>query len=100
MCEAYREGGKELYARRIDETVGWLLREMVAEGGGFAASLDADSEGQEGKFYVWTRGEIKEVLGEVDAAVFAEAYDVTEAGNWECHPILNRLKNPILRSPT
>ena len=43
MCEAYRETGKELYALRIDETVGWLLREMIAEGGGFAASLDAVS---------------------------------------------------------
>ncbi len=100
MCEVYRETGNELYARRIDETVGWLLREMVAEGGGFAASLDADSEGEEGKFYVWTRGEIGEVLGEADAAVFAEAYDVTEAGNFEGHTILNRLKNPILRSLT
>jgi uncharacterized protein YyaL (SSP411 family) len=100
MCEAYRETGKELYARRIDETVGWLLREMVAEGGGFAASLDADSEGEEGKFYVWTLREIEEVLGEADARVFAEAYDVAEAGNWEGHTILNRLKNPVLRSPT
>ena len=71
MCEAYRETGKELYARRIDETVGWLLREMIAEGGGFAASLDADSEGEEGKFYVWSRSEIVEVLGEADAQVFA-----------------------------
>ena len=100
MCEAYRETGKELYARRIDETIGWLLREMVAEGGGFAASLDADSEGEEGKFYVWTLREIEEVLGEADARVFAEAYDVSEAGNWEGHTILNRLKNPVLRAPT
>ena len=97
MCEAYRETGKELYARRIDETIGWLLREMVAEGGGFAASLDADSEGEEGKFYVWTLREIEEVLGEADARLFADAYDVSEAGNWEGHTILNRLENPVLR---
>jgi uncharacterized protein len=100
MCEAYRETGDELYARRIDETVGWLLREMIAEGGGFAASLDADSEGEEGKFYVWTKAEIEEVLGDTDAKVFATAYEVTDAGNWEGHTILNRLRNPDLLSPT
>jgi len=100
MCEAYRETANELYARRIDETVGWLLREMIAEGGGFAASLDADSEGEEGKFYVWTRAEIEEVLGEADAKVVAEAYEVTDTGNWEGHTILNRLRNPVLGSPT
>jgi len=100
LCEAWRETGSELYARRIDETVGWLLREMVAEGGGFAASLDADSEGEEGKFYVWTLPEIEAVLGKADAALFADAYDVTEAGNWEGRTILNRLESPILRSPS
>src|SRR5438876_18288 len=67
MCEAWRETGNPLYGRRIDETVGWLLREMIAQGGGFAASLDADSEGEEGKFYVWTRAEIEAVLGAADA---------------------------------
>ena len=100
MCEAYRETGNELYARRVDETATWLLREMIADGGGFAASLDADSEGEEGKFYVWSKREIVEVLGEVEAEVFCEAYDITEAGNWEGHNILNRLRNPILRSPS
>jgi uncharacterized protein YyaL (SSP411 family) len=73
---------------------------MIAEGGGFAASLDADSEGEEGKFYVWSKGEIVEVLGQADAEVFAQAYDVTEGGNWEGHTILNRLGNPLLGSPT
>jgi len=100
LCEAYRESGQELYARRIDETVGWLLREMIAQGGGFAASLDADSDGAEGKFYVWSKAEIVEVLGEADATVFSEVYDVSERGNWEGHVILNRLGNPLLRSPT
>ena len=100
MCEAYRETGNELFARRVDETAGWLLREMVAEGGGFAASLDADSEGEEGKFYVWSRSEIVEVLGESNADTFAQVYDVTETGNWEGKSILNRLGNPMLGSPT
>jgi hypothetical protein len=99
LCEAYRETANPLYAARIDETVAWLLREMVADGGAFAASLDADSEGEEGKFYVWSRTEIVDVLGEADAAVFAAAYDVSDAGNWEGRNILNRLHNPMLGLP-
>ena len=99
LCEAYREGGNELYQVRIAETVDWLRREMIAEGGGFAASLDADSEGEEGKFYVWSKAEIADVLGPVDAALFCQAYDVTDEGNWEGHAILNRLANLELGSP-
>jgi uncharacterized protein len=99
MCEAWRETANPLYAVRIEETVGWLLREMIAEGGGFAASLDADSEGEEGKFYVWTRAEIEEVLGATDAKLFCEAYDVTSEGNWEGHTILNRLGRLELHTP-
>jgi uncharacterized protein YyaL (SSP411 family) len=100
MCEVYREGSNELYARRIDETAQWVLREMIAEGGGFAASLDADSEGEEGKFYVWTKREIVEVLGDADAEISARPTTSRKAGNWEGHTILNRLRNPIPRSPS
>jgi len=64
---------------------------MVTPEGAFAASLDADSEGQEGKFYVWTLAEIEAVLGAADAAYFAAQYDVTPEGNFEGHNILNRL---------
>ena len=99
MTEVYRETGNELYKARIEETVAWLQREMIAEGGGFAASLDADSEGEEGKFYVWSKAEIDEVLGAEDAARFCEAYDVTAEGNWEGHSILNRLGSLELGSP-
>jgi uncharacterized protein YyaL (SSP411 family) len=98
LCEAFRETGNPLYARRIDETVTWLKREMIADGGGFAASLDADSEGEEGKFYVWTQSEIVDVLGEADAALFNAVYDVTGEGNWEGHVILNRLNTLDLHS--
>jgi uncharacterized protein YyaL (SSP411 family) len=99
MTEVYRETGNELYKARIAETVAWLQREMIAAGGGFAASLDADSEGEEGKFYVWSRAEVEEVLGAGDADLFCDAYDVSAEGNWEGHAILNRLGNLELRTP-
>jgi uncharacterized protein YyaL (SSP411 family) len=99
ITEVYRETGSDLYRARVEETVAWLQREMIAEGGGFAASLDADSEGEEGRFYVWTRAEIEEVLGAQDARLFCEVYDVTAEGNWEGHVILNRLGDLALRSP-
>jgi len=97
MTEAWREDKSPLFAQRIEETIGWLLREMVTEGGAFAASLDADSEGEEGKFYVWSLAEIRDVLGTDDATLFAELYDVTEDGNFEGHTILNRLNAIELR---
>jgi len=81
--------GAPLYAERVRETVEWTLREMIADGGGFAATLDADSEGEEGKFYVWSEAEIDAVLGD-DATAFKAAYDVSAGGNWEGHNILNR----------
>ncbi len=84
-----------LYEARVRETVAWVLREMTAEGGGFAASLDADSEGEEGKFYVWDEGEIDALLG-ADGQIFKDAYDVAPAGNWEGKTILNRSHRPDL----
>ncbi len=84
-----------LYAARVAETIAWLEREMIAEHGAFAATLDADSEGEEGKFYVWTAGEIDTLLG-ADAAFFKEQYDVSAGGNWEGHTILNRSRTMLL----
>lgn len=98
MTEVYRETKSPLYKTRIAETVAWLEREMIADGGGFAASLDADSEGEEGKFYVWSLAEILDVLGEEDGRTFAQIYDVTEDGNWEGNNILNRLSELELKS--
>jgi len=91
MTEVYRETRSPLYRTRIAETVAWLEREMIAEGGGFAASLDADSEGEEGKFYVWSYDEVMRILGDEDGKFFAQVYDVTRDGNFEGHNILNRL---------
>jgi uncharacterized protein YyaL (SSP411 family) len=80
-----------LYAERARDTVGWLAREMTTPQGGFASSLDADSEGEEGKFYVWSQDEIEQLLGSDDATFFAAKYDVTRDGNFEGQTILNRL---------
>ncbi len=86
---------KPLDAPRVAETIGWLEREMIAEHGAFAATLDADSEGEEGKFYVWEAAEIDALLGS-EAAFFREQYDVAEPGNWEGHTILNRSRKMLL----
>ncbi len=94
--------GDPLYRQRAEETVEWLRREMTAPGGAFCASLDADSEGVEGKFYVWTAAEVADTLAPDDAALFARAFDVTPEGNWAEEPhgprvsILNRLTTPLL----
>jgi uncharacterized protein YyaL (SSP411 family) len=97
MTESWRESKSPLYAKRIEETIGWLLREMVTEGDAFAASLDADSDGVEGKFYVWSLAEITDILGQTDARLLAEIYDVTKGGNFEGSNILNRLNALELR---
>jgi hypothetical protein len=92
MTEVWKETQSPLLKQRISETVDWLKREMTVEGGGFASSYDADSEGEEGKFYVWTADEIMQIIGKGEAAaLFAQVYDVTEGGNWEEKTILNRL---------
>jgi uncharacterized protein len=96
LAIAYQRSGKELYRQRARETVTWLAREMTTGEGGFSASLDADSEGEEGKFYVWSYDEVIKHLGIEDGEYFARHYDVTPAGNFEGHNILNRLK-PLTR---
>src|SRR5436305_7560355 len=93
LAVAHARTGVALFRERAAETVGWLAREMTTPEGAFSASLDADSEGEEGKFYVWSLSEIEQVLGAEDAAFFAVQYDVTEEGNFEGHNILNRLKH-------
>ncbi len=93
MTLVWQETKSPLYRQRIDETLGWVMREMLTPGGGFASSLDADSEHEEGKFYVWSEAEIDAVLGE-RAALFKRFYDVTPEGNWEGHTILNRIASP------
>jgi len=98
LAIAYERSGNALYRRRARETVAWLQREMLTADGAFAASLDADSEGEEGKFYVWSYDEVIRQLGIEDGEFFARYYDVTPAGNFEGHNILNRLRAPVASS--
>ncbi len=97
LALAHADRPDPLYAQRAAETVGWMTRDMTAQRidgkAAFAASEDADSEGEEGRFYVWTEAEIDAVLG-ADAAAFKRAYDVTPGGNWEGQTILHRVTPP------
>ena len=97
LAIAHLRSGKPLYRQRAQETVVWLAREMTTGEGAFSASLDADSEGEEGKFYVWSYEDVLRELGTEDGEFFARHYDVTPAGNFEGHNILNRLK-PLPRT--
>ncbi len=94
LAEAWQATGSPLYAVRAHETVDWLLRDMRVDDDddgrfAFASAYDADSEGVEGKYYVWSEAEIDAILG-LDSALFKAAYGVTAPGNWEGVTILNR----------
>ncbi len=90
---AWQLTGKPLYRRVVEETLDFVVRELRHEEGGFYSSYDADSEGEEGKFYVWSAEEIHTALGS-DAELFMAYYDVSNAGNWEGHNILNIRRDP------
>ncbi len=93
LTQAWQGTGDRLYAARVEETIGWVLREMTLADGGFASSLDAESEHQEGKFAVWTAAEIDACLGD-ESAWFKQVYGVDHQGNWEGVTILNRSRVP------
>lgn len=93
LCEAFLLTGDEKYKEVIDQTLEFVQRELTHESGGFYSALDADSEGVEGKFYVWDYEEVKVLLGE-DAEIFCKYYDITPGGNWEGHNILF-VKTPL-----
>ena len=87
--EAYLASGESRYRAVVVETLDYLLRDMTDPLGGFYSAEDADSEGEEGKFYVWTPDEIRQVLGDEAGETFCKVYDVTSAGNFESKNILN-----------
>jgi len=87
-AEAYRINPADQYRRVVKETLSFVEREMMSAEGGFYSAYDADSDGEEGKFYVWQKDEIDELL-EDKAEIFCDYYDVTSEGNWESKNILN-----------
>jgi hypothetical protein len=90
---AYQLTGNAEYRRIVEETLDYVKREMTAPEGGYYAAQDADSEGVEGKFFVWSLDEVRQALGQ-DAALFAQIYDVTARGNWE-HTNILHLPRPL-----
>ena len=86
-AEAYQITKDPFYLEVMKKTLNFVLREMTSTDGGFYSAQDADSEGEEGKFYVWTKKEIQEILGN-DSEIFCLYYDVTDGGNWEGKTIL------------
>ena len=86
-AEAYQITKDPFYLEILHKTLDYVLREMTSNNGGFFSAYDADSEGVEGKYYVWKKSEIKEILGD-DAELFCLYYDVTDGGNWEGNSIL------------
>ena len=93
LMEAYLVGYQltknEDYLTVISQILEWLKDEMIDENGGFYSSMDADSEGVEGKYYVWKPEEIEAVLSETDAKIFNQYYDISKTGNWEGNSIPN-----------
>ncbi len=83
-----------LFAQIANEILAFVQREMMSPDGGFYSTFDADSEGEEGKFYVWSRAEVMEILGPEEGRVFCDLFDVSDEGNWEGHNILNMPREP------
>jgi uncharacterized protein YyaL (SSP411 family) len=90
--DAFQATREPRFATVVRETMDYVLREMTHPDGGFYSTQDADSEGEEGKFFVWTKQEIESVLEPEESRVLCYCYDVTSDGNWEGHNILNRVK--------
>ncbi|GCE27114.1 thioredoxin domain-containing protein [Dictyobacter alpinus] len=90
---AYLVTGNELYRRVVEETLDYVVREMTSPEGGFYSTQDADSEGEEGKFFLWTQAEVERALDPQDSAVFMAYYGVTRHGNFEGKTILNRVQD-------
>ncbi len=94
-CKAYSVTNNSLYLEIAEKTANYILREMASEDGGFFSAQDADSEGEEGKYYLFTPDEIISVLGEVDGEKFNQHFDITTTGNFEGKSIPNLLNSDV-----
>jgi uncharacterized protein len=94
-AEAYLEDPKPIYKRAVDESAGFVIHEMMAPEGGFYSALDADTDGKEGEFYVWTVEEVEKVLGEKDAAVFRAAYGMSGPPTFEEKAYVLKIDRPL-----
>ncbi len=92
-CKAYSVTRKEVYLEIAEKTASYILREMTSPEGGFYASQDADTEGEEGKYYLFTPSEVMGILGQVDGELFKHHFDITDEGNFERKNIPNLLKS-------
>ncbi len=90
--EAFQLTGRELFREIAQKVLEYVLRDMKGADGGFCSAEDADTEGEEGRFYIWNREEMSAILGEEDAGIFSEYYGITPAGNFEGKSIPNLLK--------
>lgn len=90
--EAYQAAGNELFREVAESIFVYVIRDMTSAAGGFYSAEDADSEGEEGKFYLWDTDQVKEAVGEKDAGVFCPYYDISSAGNFEGRSIPNLIE--------
>jgi uncharacterized protein len=94
-CDAWQSSGDPLFARIVEQTASWVLREMQSPEGGYYSSLDADSEHEEGKFYVWQRDEILELLNDNEYALIEPYYSLDHPANFENHAWNLRVSAPL-----
>ncbi|WP_123053893.1 thioredoxin domain-containing protein [Clostridium sp. JN-1] len=95
--EMYQIVKDEKYAKIANEIFTYILRDMTSKEGGFYSAEDADSEGEEGKFYIWSKDEVERILGSKNSEKFCEFFNITSHGNFEGKNILNLIDNPLFK---
>ncbi len=103
LTEVWIDTQNPLYAQRISETIAWVLTDLriddpATQTYAFASAFDADSEGEEGRYYVWDQTSVEQILGN-DASLFCKTYGISPGGNWDGHSILLRPRDAVLDSP-